>query len=237
MYRVAVCEDEPALLADLCAHCQQILTKLKTQCHVEPFTSADALWTALDTGAAFDLLCLDILMPGITGMELALRLRERDEETSIVFITSSSEHLLQGYEVQPIGYLMKPLDPDALEKVLQTDLRLHHRPQTVTLRAGGHTAVLPISSIFYVESRDHGCFVHTDSGDPFFWLNLAQAEQLMPADRFCRCHNSFLVNMERIQEAGSKELLMADGSRVPIGRRYSEQFQRCFVRFLNSKKQ
>lgn len=235
MYRVAVCEDDPMMLAELCGKCGEILDRLEVEHELCAFALADELWKVLDVGDRFDLLCLDILMPGITGMQLARRLREQDDETSILFISGSPEFLLEGYAVRPLQYLMKPLDPAQLEEALRTDLRLHHRPQTVTLRSGSRTEVLPLPAIRYVESRDHGCVFCMEDGERFFWINLAVAERLLPKDRFCRCHNSFLVNMGQIREAGSREIVMRGGGRVPVGRRYTEQFQRCFVRYLNAR--
>lgn len=235
MYRVAVCEDDPVMLAEVCEHCRALLRRLEVEHTVRPYALAEELWAALDMGERFDLLCLDILMPGITGMELARRLREKDEETSILFLSSSPEFLLEGYEVRPIRYLMKPLDPAALEKALRTDLRLNHQPRTVTLRCGGKTAVLPLPAIRFVESRDHGCVFRLDDGEQFFWLNLAEAERLLPEARFCRCHNSFLVNMGRIREVKGREIVMENGERIPVGRRYLERFQQRFVRYLNAR--
>lgn len=235
MYRLAVCEDEPVLREGTCAMCGEILTGLGVEYEQTAYASAVELQNALSQGREFDLLCLDILMPGKTGLELAMELREWDEKTSILFLTSSTEYLLEGYGARPIQYLLKPVKKEALEKALRTDLRLNHQPKTVTLRAKGKTAVLVLEEIHYVESRDHGCMFYTDQGDQFFWLTLGQVEQLLPPNQFCRCHNSFLINLARIKEAGNRELILDSGKSLVIGRRYAEQFQRSFVRFLNAK--
>lgn len=232
MYRLAVCEDERDLREELCVLCREILTRLDVEHEITPFSSAEELSAALDGGARFDLLCLDILMSGRSGMELARELRERDEQTSILFVTGSTEFLLEGYGVRPIQYLLKPVKREELENAIRTDLRLNHRPQTVTLNVKGRTTVLPLSDIRYVESRNHGCVFHAD-GERFFALSLTQAESLLPKAQFCRCHNSFLVNMAQIRDVSAREVCLADGSRLTIGRRYSEQFQLEFVRYLN----
>ena len=108
MYRVAVCEDEAILCANLCAQCETILDKLKVEHRITSFSSAEKLENALLAGEEFSLLCLDILMGGKSGMKLAQELRQRDEKTSILFITSSTEFLKDGYSVRPIQYLLKP---------------------------------------------------------------------------------------------------------------------------------
>ena len=115
MYRVAVCEDEAILCANLCAQCESILDKLKVEHRITSFSSAEELENALLAGEEFSLLCLDILMGGKSGMKLAQELRQRDDKTSILFITSSTEFLKDGYSVRPIQYLLKPVQAAELE--------------------------------------------------------------------------------------------------------------------------
>ena len=77
LYRVAVCEDEAILCANLCAQCESILDKLKVEHRITSFSSAEKLENALLAGEEFSLLCLDILMGGKSGMKLAQELRQR----------------------------------------------------------------------------------------------------------------------------------------------------------------
>lgn len=235
MYRVAVCEDEPNLRSGLCAQCGEILTGLEAEHEIVSFSSAEDLEAALMGGARFDLLCLDIFLGEKNGMELAQEVRKWDDQVSILFVTSSTEFLLEGYGVRPIQYLLKPVKREELEKVLRTDLRLNHQSCTVTLKANGKTTVLPWADIQYVESRNHGCVFHMLQGEQPFPIALAQVEQLLPKERFCRCHNSYLVNLAQIREATRREILRLDGGRLPIGRYYSEQFQSRFIRYLNNR--
>lgn len=235
MYRIAVCEDESNLLAGLCANFQDILTELETEHEILPFSSAEELEAVLCSGERFDLLCLDILLVKKTGMELALDVRKWDDQVSILFITGSSEFLLEGYGARPIQYLLKPVKYEELKKALETDLRLNHRAHTVTLKSAGRTSVLQLSDIRYVESQNHGCMFHMAQEEQFFPLTLTQAEALLPKEQFCRCHNSFLVNLAQIKENASRELLLLDGVRLPIGRRYAGQFQSYFIRYLNDR--
>ena len=116
LYRVAVCEDEAILCANLCAQCESILDKLKVEHRITSFSSAEKLENALLAGEEFSLLCLDILMGGKSGMKLAQELRQRDDKTSILFITSSTEFLKDGYSVRPIQYLLKPVQAAELEQ-------------------------------------------------------------------------------------------------------------------------
>lgn len=233
MYQIAVCEDDAAVREPLCRMCSEILEHMDISHEVTPFSNAEALESAMTAGARFDLLCLDILMDGKTGMELARQLRERDDKTSILFITNSEEFLREGYEVRPIHYLFKPVDREQLARALETDLRLHHRPDSVTIRAGASVTVLPLDELLYVESRDHLTVVKLEQGERSFRIRLSDMEELLPKDRFCRCHNSYLVNMRRISKLDRKGLVLENGEWVPIGRSYYKAAQEKLVRFLN----
>ena len=144
MYQIAVCEDE-----DACAGIpvrdvrRDFVGGRNISYEITPFSSAEALEGAMAAGARFDLLCLDILMGGKSGMDFARQLRQRDEKISVLFITNSQEFLKDGYEVRPIQYLFKPVDREQLARALETDLRLHHQPDTVTVRTGAASRPAP----------------------------------------------------------------------------------------------
>ena len=233
MYQIAVCEDDAAVREPLCRMCSEILEHMEVSHEVTPFSDAEALERAMTAGTRFDLLCLDILMDGKTGMEFARQLRERDDKTSILFITNSEEFLREGYEVRPIHYLFKPVDREQLARALETDLRLHHRPDSVTIRAGASVTVLPLDELLYVESRDHVLVAQLEQGELVLRMRLSDMEVVLRGDWFCRCHNSYLVNMRRIVRLDRKGLLLENGAWIPIGRNYYKAAQEKLVRFLN----
>lgn len=235
MYRVAVCEDEQDTRERICVLCDEILSGLGTEHTVSAFPNAEELGAALDSGSRFDLLCMDILMEGKTGMDLARDLRDRDERTSILFITGSREYLKDGYSVRPIQYLYKPVDRKELEEALRADLRLHHRPDRVRLQLGGKTIVLPLDSLLYAESQNHDIVAVFPDGQQRCRLSLSELERLLPGDRFCRCHNSFLVNMSHIRQIDRRALRLDQGGQIPVGRNYYERAQAKFIQFLSAK--
>ena len=231
MYRIAICEDDATTREQIASLCGEILARLDTEHAISEFDCAEALEGALEAGSSFDLLCLDIMLQGKTGVEMAQAFRTRDDQTSILLI-SSREFLKEGYSVRPLQYLYKPVDPRELEEVLRTDLRLHRRAARLTLSLGGKTRVLPLSELLYVESQNHNavaCFPDRQEG---FRITLSEIERLLPADLFCRCHHSFLVNMPHIRQINRRALELDQGSQIPVGRNYYETAQAKFIQFL-----
>ena len=232
MYRIAICEDDATTREQIASLCGEILARLDTEHAISEFDCAEALEGALEAGASFDLLCLDIMLQGKTGVEMAQAFRTRDDQTSILLISSSREFLKEGYSVRPLQYLYKLVDPRELEEVLRTDLRLHRRAARLTLSLGGKTRVLPLSELLYVESQNHNavaCFPDWQEG---FRITLSEIERLLPADLFCRCHHSFLVNMSHIRQINRRALELDQGSQIPVGRNYYETAQAKFIQFL-----
>ena len=153
LYRVAVCEDEADVRAQISADCLEVLSSLGTDAQLSGFSSADELRAELAGGAdAFDLYLLDIQMEGTSGLELAQWLYDTGVRNRVIFITGSAEYALSGYSAHPLHYLLKP----ALEA---------REPQPVVFRQGGKTVSLAPGDILYAESRDHGTVIRMNSGE------------------------------------------------------------------------
>ena len=233
-YRLAICEDDGLLCEEVQSLCHDILEEDGIPHEITAFSTAQELECFLEEkGQPFDLLILDIQMEGMTGMELAQALRRRGDRVSIIFITGCGDYLPGGYGVQPIHFLLKPVGREALAGALRTDWSLNHRAKTVVLRFGSKTATLPLSEIRYIESYNHNIVVHQTEGDRTYFLSLRDFEKQMPRGQFCRCHNSYLVNMAYVVEIGRTELSLRGGIRLPIGRAYYKTLQSAFVRYIN----
>ena len=108
-YKLAVCEDDEMIRKELCGLCGGILDEEGVCYEITVFSSAAEVEAALyEKGEVYDLLLLDIVMPGMSGMEFAQALRQRRNRTSIIFVTGNEEYLLEGYSVQPVQFLLKP---------------------------------------------------------------------------------------------------------------------------------
>lgn len=161
IYRVAICDNDSAMLDNLCALCREILDEEETNCTITAFAGAEKLKESMDAEQdAFDLLILDAQMNGMTGMELAYSLRARGNRISIIFITACEKYLLEGYGVQPIHFLLKPIKKEALANALRIDLRLNYLPKTVLLHIGSKSIRLSLADIRYVESSNHQVIIH-----------------------------------------------------------------------------
>lgn len=233
-YRIAICDDDDIIRENLCSLCSDILTNDSVEYRLEPFCSACELEKRLNAeGCPFDLLILDIQMDGMTGMELARSLREKGKRVSIIFVTACEDYLSDGYGVQPIHFLLKPVHREALASAIHTDLKLNYIPKTVVVHIGNKLVHLSFSDIRYVESYNHSIVIHQSTGNSTYYFSLSDFEKQLPAGQFARCHNSYLVNLNEVREIGRTELSLQSGETLPVGRAYYKAFQSAFVRYIN----
>jgi DNA-binding LytR/AlgR family response regulator len=163
----------------------------------------------------FDLIFLDIYMNGLDGIATAHRIRKMDSTTPIVFLTISSEHAIEGYDVHASGYLLKPLNEHKLNVLLSRLLTPADRPR-IAIRCIGGMRYFFIDEIVWIESDKHSLMLHLSDGTTARTnAKLSTIEESLGDSRFLRCHQSYLVNMDHVADV-QEFFIMKDGSRVPI---------------------
>lgn len=232
-YRIAICDDDRNMLNEIVQMCGDILSQKDTAHKIRTFESSEELFNSICAGEGYDLLILDIQMDGMNGMELAHKLRSTNNRVSIIFVTACDSYLLEGYEVQPIYFLLKPVDKQRLESALMLDLALNHSPKSLAVRIGGKNINLVLSEIIYIESYNHQLIIHMTSAEQSVYTSLTAMEQQLPANSFSRCHNSYLIGLEHICEISRSEVTLRNGVSLPIGRQYFKTFQQNFVSYMN----
>ncbi len=225
IYQVAICDDVARDLEEVAAVTAALLREAGMEPDVERFCSAAELLAARVRGASWDLILLDIMMDGQDGIELAASLRQAGDETDLIFITSSPEYALAGYRAYPVSYLLKPLTREKLSPVLSRCLERRRRLPALVLDAlEGGKITLPLGEIRFVEVFRRELAVHCKDGRALSCagpLHAVLAE--LPAEDFCRCHRSYVVNLNQVSGVRKYCFLLRNGGEVPIAiRAYPE---------------
>ena len=237
MLKIAVCDYDNGELSHVTALLQQYQARNRLAVRIDAFLSAMELMDALRT-TNYQLLLLDILMPGFTGIQAAREIRTFDSETKIVFLTSSPEFAVESYGVDAFYYLLKPIREDDLFPVLDRLLQQFRRAEdTLLLTMPSGVLRLPYSRIEVLEVNSERLLFYLNDGSVReIPGTLTQYEpQLLARREFVKVHRSYLVNMDDIQHLKGTELITYSGVRVPISRLLSNQVRKDYMDFLFQK--
>lgn len=178
------------------------------------------------TGAAVDVCILDIVMPEMSGVVLADRLREDGFTGEIVFLSTSNEYASEAFNVEAFGYLIKPPTPESVSKILSKLLHHHNRTDmaSVHVKVAGIMKKILHRDISHVEVIKHKVFFRlTDGSEVETYATFTElAPKLLSDARFIRCHRSYIVNMDDVAAMSERETVLRGGRKIPITRTYRE---------------
>lgn len=218
-YQIAVCDDEPIFLQNITGQIDQIMTRHHISYSLKCFQNSTSLFEYITQNpSAFDLILLDILLEKDNGIDFAAALRKMGNFVNIVFITCSSDYLLEGYTVEAIGYLLKPVDPLKLEETLLRAFK-KSESRSIVIPTPTSTAMFRPEEILYVEVTGKTLYIHTPtatsllSGVP---LNLLEGN--LTSDLFFRCHRSYIVSLAAVRSICRYEITLKNGEHIPVSR-------------------
>lgn len=227
-YRIAICDDEQ----DQIDHIASMVSAWSVQngylCDVTTFTSAEAFLFAYEDNKTYDILLLDVEMKDITGIELAKRIRRENKRAEIIFITSHFEFIGEGYEVDALHYLIKPVSEEKLTQVLNKAVeKLSVQPPSVVINCNGETVKLFETDIVYIESFLHYILIRTRDKEYKIKERISAFEQKL-SDDFYRIHRSYLVSLKHITRI-SRTSVTVGNTELPLSRGKYDDINRAFI--------
>lgn len=175
-----------------------------------------------------DILLLDIEMPGMTGIELAKKIRRYNETVPIVFITGYSDYIAEGYDVSALHYLLKPIDKAKLYSVLDKAVKqIGRNEKMLNLEIAGETFFVPLHDIRYIEVSGNYITVHAKK-DFKVKKTLAEFSALLD-ERFTRTGRSFIVNLGYVRRITKTDVYLSSGETVPLSRGMYDAVNRAVI--------
>ena len=218
MYKILVFEDTPSEAAVLLDHISRYADEHEVQ--LEATWERSAFGLAEDAKQA-DLIFMDIEMPGISGMDAAALLRTFDSETPLIFVTNLAQYAVNGYEVDALGFIVKPVSYAAFSLRMAKALRVmrERHGNIITIKSRGGVRVIDVNDITFIEVKGHDLTYHLTGGSSVVSrATIAEAEERLEDYTFVRISKSFLVNMRHIRSFKSGEVELFDATTLPIGR-------------------
>lgn len=225
MVNIAIVEDEQKHTDILKEYLDRYSKEHKTAFSVDEFK--DGLDILDDYDSKYDIVFLDIQMKHLDGMSAAKRIREYDSNVVLIFITSTVHYAVQGYLVDALGYVLKPVSyvqfvqlvDKAMVKVEQKNKKNY-----IGFSTSERQVKLDCARITYIESQRNNVLIHTSEEEYVTAGPLKKYEEMLRPYGFSKCHNAYVVNLSFVFAVNHDEVVMSDKTALPISRARKKEF-------------
>ncbi|MEE1219014.1 MAG: LytTR family DNA-binding domain-containing protein [Ruminococcus sp.] len=202
--------------------------------------SLDVLVDAFDNGyellkrfntVKYDLIMLDIEMPTIDGITLAKKIRDLSENVYIVFLTSHIEFALEGYEVNALRYLTKPINLIKLKEILDYISLKQGKEEVLWIKTEDTEEKIKLSDIFYFEAQNQNVIINCGSKEYVTRYNLKEFEKELVNKNFIRVHRGYLVSLEKITKLGKGCVYLETDICIPVSRSKEKELKSAILSF------
>lgn len=231
MYHIGICDDEKGT----CAELEELLRKYGDMrglhLEIDVWYSGESLCSFLKREKGPDLLFLDIELVSMDGIQVGRFIREdlEDMETMIVYISSRSSYAMNLFRIQPLDFLIKPVDMAAVEDIMQRSLRIFERKnQTFSYSIKGYHFRVPFRNIIYFYSQNKKVTIVLRNEEVQFYGKLKEIAESVPHN-FIMIHQSFLINLDYVAECSYEIIKMMDGSLLNISQPYRKRVREKII--------
>ena len=232
---ICYCEDESAQAKVFSIKIDQWAKNKNIAVHTDLFESAEEYLFKAGK-SVYDVIFLDISMKGQNGMELARKIREKEKDVVLVFVTSDASYVFDGYEVGAYRYLMKPVDEKKLWEILDY-ARMQREVEEenyILVKKDSQSVRVNLNDVLYMEAQKHYVNLYLEDQESIniktVFTELLQ-EMQEKSDTVLATHRSYAVNIEKVVRIGRTECVLADGSVIPVSRSFYKEVNEAFIRY------
>ncbi len=229
---IAVCEDCQTDSSALCDSLREYCDNHSYCADISVFSTGEALLRAFTPGS-FTILFLDIFLPGCSGMDVAKSIRGIDRDCIIVFVTTSLDFAMEGFGVSAAGYVVKPVDREKIANVMYAcRFALDRSSRIIELPISGMSVRVSVADLIYVEICNKEAVLYMKRGRLTTRFPLDQMENKLGGSPFLRCHRSFIINMNHVDDILDHDFLMCNGDVVPMRKNGRKEIKMAVAVFV-----
>lgn len=230
MIKIAICDDEATALL----HTKNLLYKYtKDRIEIDSYNSGKEL---AETPVTYDIIILDIDMDGINGIETAKRIREKDKKVKIIYLTSYTEYTIYAFAVHAFAYLVKPVNEEDLYKQLDEAFMYREIESDDVLEMQSTQGLIhqKLKDIYYCEYQSRYMEVHTKEVKFRIKTKITDLMEKLKPYHFEMPHKSFIVNLYYVKNIKGYNIILTDGSEIPLSQKKSAEFRKELNTYLSS---
>lgn len=230
--RIAICDDEQVQRELLGKYIRQWGSLRERKVEITDFENSEEFLFHREDDRAYDLLVMDIEMGDMNGMELVKKLRAEQDNVAVLFVTGYDQYMAQGYEVEALHYLLKPVQKEKLFSVFDRAVARSTPEKKHFFRTQTGAVSLPLSAVWYAQARGHNCILYTDKQEYVLMYGISSLQKELEAEKeFISSHRSYLVNLKHVSAVEQLEIVMDDGTRLPVSRGNVKEVNQAFIQY------
>ncbi len=212
MYEIAILEDNKVAAENLKNNILKFSENEKEYFNIHYFSDALGL---LDSDKLFDVLFMDIEMPGMNGMEAAKRIRQKDGKAIIIFVTNVESYAPASYEVNAMDFIVKPVTYSVFYMKMKRAVSYlkQNTSKTVAIKIERNFIRIDLRSLIFIETSGHNLIFHTDDKTVTARGKLSDWEDQLKGESFARCNSCYLVNLAYVTEVVGSDVYVGN---VPL---------------------
>ena len=225
MVNIAIVEDEQKHVDILKGYLTRYGNEHNTTFNIKQF--GDGMDILDEYDSSFDIVFLDIQMKHLDGMTTAKRIREYDQNVILIFITSTVQYAVQGYQVDALGYVLKPVTYVQFEQLVgkaMGKVEQKNKKDFIVFSTAERQVRLDCAHISYIESQRNNVIIHTREEDYVTAGPLKKYEEMLKHLGFSKCHNAYIVNLSFVFAVNHDEVVLEDNTALPISRARKKEF-------------
>ncbi len=229
---IAICDDEKAEIDYLTLLINKWANQKKLLIKISSFLNAESFLFQYSDNKDFDIILLDVQMGKINGIELAKEIRKDNDSLQIIFVTGFFEFISEGYEVDALHYMAKPVKEEKMLNVLSKAYNnLAQVEKPLILKIDGELHRVSLMEICYIEAESHYIKIKTNSEVYKIKMNLSDIEKNLDK-RFFRCQRSFIINICYIKKIKRTAVILDSMDEIPISRNLFETLNHAVINYF-----
>jgi len=236
MIKMAFCDDDISILNQLSVLVDRYRVERNQEIEYTAFNSPLELLSQIEKGARYDILFLDVLMPGETGINAAAEIRSHDSNVKVIFLTSSKEYAVQSYTVGAYFYQLKPIWADSFFRLMDSAIATCEKEQgdSLILRCKTGITRIELCKLEYCEVIHRTLFIHLTGGKVLESTGSLDelSKQLEHYGCFIRPHRSFLINLDHVQNLTNHSITMSCLTEIPLPRGRYQEVKDAYLEYM-----